>query len=110
MASPSTTSKPKPAWEYVRRPWQKEAAKGMASRRWSIIVAHRRAGKTVEVLSRLVASALQDPREDAQYAYLAPKLKQARGIAWGPLKRMVRAIKDVKIHESDMWVQFAHGA
>ena len=50
--------------------------------RWAILVAHRRAGKTVAAVNDLIEKATYNTREAPRYAYLAPFLKQAKAIAW----------------------------
>lgn len=72
--------------------------------RWFMMVAHRRAGKTVAAINDLITKALYNPREAPRYAYVAPLLKQAKQIAWEYLKRYA-APYDPKINESELWVE-----
>lgn len=56
--------------------------------RWSVMICHRRSGKTVAVLNDLIIRALHG-RSDGlrqQYAYMAPFQNQARSVAWEYLK------------------------
>jgi len=55
--------------------------------RWAVIVAHRRAGKTVACLNELIGRALHTPKPNARYAYLAPYREQAKRIAYDYLLR-----------------------
>ncbi len=89
---------------YARRAWQKEAAKQMAKHRFSVIVAHRRAGKTVEVLVQLMERALTCTMPDPRFAYLAPYHIQAKSIAWTYLKKFSSQIPGTKINESELSV------
>jgi hypothetical protein len=41
-------------------------------RRWAVIVAHRRAGKTVAAVNKLIKAAIANPLADGRYAYIAP--------------------------------------
>jgi len=41
-------------------------------KRWSVIVAHRRAGKTVACVTDLITRALATSKRNARYAYIAP--------------------------------------
>ena len=50
--------------------------------RWSILVAHRRAGKTVAAINDIIEKASRNPRPNPRYAYIAPFLRQAKDIAW----------------------------
>src|SRR5262245_58553364 len=58
--------------------------------RWAIIVAHRRAGKTVATINDLLKRAVTDRKEDGRYAYIAPFFAQAKDVAWHYLKRYAR--------------------
>lgn len=55
------------------------------TKRNSLTVAHRRAGKTVARLNKIIRAALTGPA-DGRYGYLAPTYVQAKDIAWGYLK------------------------
>ena len=72
--------------------------------RWSCIVAHRRAGKTVAVIQDLLLRSLTYKRKGppTRYAYVAPTRDQAKDIAWGYLKSYVSKIPGVEINESDL--------
>ena len=72
--------------------------------RWFMMVAHRRAGKTVSAVNDLITKALYNPREAPRYAYVAPLLKQAKQIAWEYLKKF-SAPYDPKINESELYVE-----
>lgn len=72
--------------------------------RWYLMVAHRRAGKTVSAVNDLIEKALYNPREAPRYGYIAPFLKQAKQIAWDYLKRF-SAPYEPKINESELYVE-----
>lgn len=55
------------------------------TKRNALTVAHRRAGKTVARLNKIVRAAITGPA-DGRYGYLAPTYVQAKDIAWGYLK------------------------
>lgn len=90
------------------RRWQAEAYQRL--RRRSVLVVHRRGGKTVLAITRLVDAALRCDLERGRYGYIAPLLKQAKGIAWDYLKAYARQIPGTKIQEGELWVQFSNGA
>lgn len=54
--------------------------------RWSVVVTHRRAGKTVALANDLVVGALECPLYRPQLAYVGPTFTQAKRIAWQYLK------------------------
>jgi len=55
------------------------------TKRNAVTVAHRRAGKTVARLNKILKAAITGPA-DGRYGYLAPTYVQAKDIAWGYLK------------------------
>lgn len=72
--------------------------------RWFMMVAHRRAGKTVSAINDLIEKATYNTREAPRYGYIAPFLKQAKQIAWEYLKKYA-APYDPKINESELYVE-----
>lgn len=74
------------------------------SQRWTILVLHRRAGKTVAAVNDLIERALYNTREAPRYAYIAPQLKQAKAIAWEYLKRFSAPFRP-RISESELFVE-----
>jgi phage terminase large subunit len=72
--------------------------------RWAVLVAHRRAGKTVAAVNDLIEKASYNTRENPRYAYIAPLLKQAKDIAWSYLKDFAAPFAP-KINESELYVQ-----
>lgn len=93
---------------YVARAWQRTVH--AAFRRFNVVVAHRRSGKTRLALMQLLDGALQTKREAALFAYIAPFRTQARAIAWAELKRIVAHLGPlvVEISESDLAITFKH--
>lgn len=70
----------------------RQAFVGMHNRtqRWSVVIAHRRSGKTYSLLNDILVRALhkrQDGLRD-QYAYMCPFQNQARAVAWEYLKAL----------------------
>lgn len=72
--------------------------------RWAILVAHRRAGKTVAAVNDLIEKATYNTREAPRYGYIAPFLKQAKAIAWEYLKRFAEPYRP-KISEAELYVE-----
>jgi len=77
--------------------------------RWSLIVAHRRCGKTVLCINDLIYKALMDDKEDGRYAYIAPYYSQAKNIAWDYLVRFSQPVLK-KANQSELWVELINGA
>jgi len=43
--------------------------------RWAIIVAHRRAGKTVATINDLLRGAMREKKPNGRYAYIYPRTR-----------------------------------
>jgi hypothetical protein len=80
------------------------------SKRFSVTVAHRRAGKTVARLNRIIKEAVQCERLNPRYGYIAPFYVQAKEIAWQYLKHYTAPLAPlgVKYHEADLCITFGH--
>ena len=83
------------------------------TQRWAVLVAHRRAGKTVACINDIVARALSLKLKPGwgpgRYAYVAPYLAQAKEVAWEYLKRFAGPAMGDK-NESELWVELVNGA
>lgn len=76
--------------------------------RWAVVVAHRRAGKTVACINELVKAALS--KRDGRFAYVAPFFRQAKAVAWDYLKQFSKPIPGLKVNEAELRVDFPNGA
>jgi hypothetical protein len=54
----------------------------MDSKRFGVVVAHRRMGKTVSAINHLIKEAILNHKEAPRYAYIAPTYGQAKRVAW----------------------------
>lgn len=79
-------------------------------RRFICLVAHRRAGKTVAAINRLVKEATSLTRPYGKYGYVAPYLSQAKEIAWAYLKRYAQPFLALPPNESELRVVLRNGA
>jgi hypothetical protein len=95
---------------FTPRKWQSESFKEQAGKRFGVEVVHRRGGKTVKAIVLLVSRSLQCRRERGRYGYIAPQLKQAKGIAWDYLKQYALKVPGCEVNESELWVRFPNGA
>ena len=80
-------------------------------KRWAVVVAHRRAGKTVAMCADLVIGALETSLERPQFAYLAPFRAQAKMVAWSYLKELTKDFWAKPPNESELklTIQNGHG-
>jgi phage terminase large subunit len=79
-------------------------------RRWAIIVAHRRAGKTVAAVNKLIREAIACPYPDGRYGLVAPFRSQAKDIAWIYLQRFAEPLLAEPPNESELRVKLQNGA
>ena len=78
-------------------------------KRWAVVVAHRRAGKTVAMCADLVIGALETALPKPQFAYLAPQRDQAKRVAWGYLKDLTRPLWSKPPNESELKISLNNG-
>lgn len=77
-----------------------------AKQRFSITIAHRRAGKTVARINKLIKAAVTCQRPNPRFAYLAPFYVQAKDIAWLYLKHYAGPLLQIggQANESELSV------
>lgn len=77
---------------YKPRIPQKEIHNLVKTNRFTVVVAHRRMGKTVCAINQLIHSALNCEKDNPRYAYVAPTYNQAKRIAWDYLLEYTRPL------------------
>ena len=87
---------------YAPRPLQTEIHREL--KRFSVLVCHRRFGKTVLCINELIDRALNNDKSRPRYAYVAPLYRQAKQVAWDYLKHYARPLPGVKMNESELRV------
>jgi len=83
----------------------------MSMKRFTVLVLHRRAGKTELAIMELLDHAMKFESEMGLFFYLAPFLKQAKAIAWSRIKSKLQPMIGtgaVTINESELSVTFGH--
>lgn len=77
-----------------------------SNKRWSVTVAHRRAGKTVARINKLIMAAMLCELQNPRFGYLAPYYVQAKDIAWLYLKHYCEPLIALggKVNESELSV------
>lgn len=80
--------------------------------RWFVLVCHRRAGKTVAVIQKLIKEATMHKRggPPLRYAYIAPTRDQAKDIAWAYLKDYTSKIPGVTVNEAELRITLPNKA
>lgn len=86
--------------------WRTTIHPALEAHRFSVIVAHRRFGKTVGTVNHMIKMAVLNKKRSPQYAYVAPYRNQAKTIAWEYLKYYTHVIPGVTVNESELYVEF----
>jgi phage terminase large subunit len=90
-----------------RRIWQ---GFHKSTARWRVVVAHRRAGKTVAGINELIRDAFRCAHPRPRLAYVAPYLGQAKSVCWDFLKHYAAAIPGTTFNETELRCDFVNGA
>jgi phage terminase large subunit-like protein len=77
--------------------------------RFAVLVAHRRAGKTVACVNELIKGALTCQAKNPRFAYIAPLFKQAKDVAWEYLKEYTAVIPGREVNETELRVDLPNG-
>jgi hypothetical protein len=78
--------------DYSPRDQQLEIHDAIEQHRFTVVVAHRRMGKTVSAINHLIKSAIECDKPDPRFAYIAPTYGQAKRVAWDYLQKYTRSL------------------
>ncbi|MDR2056580.1 MAG: terminase family protein [Desulfovibrio sp.] len=95
---------------YHPKPVQRRIHVELSRRRFCVLVAHRRMGKTVLSVNHLLRYALLSQRGDSRYGYVAPYRNQAESIAWAYLKKYSDVVPGRQVNEQKLSIAFPNGA
>ena len=90
---------------YRPRAPQLEIHNAVNSNRFTVVVAHRRMGKTVSAILHLIDAALNNKQKDPRYAYVAPTYAQAKRVAFDYLVEYTRPL-GAKVNIAELRVDF----
>lgn len=74
--------------------------------RYKVIVAHRRAGKTVAAVNEAIISALECELPNPRFGYISPLLSQSKSVAWDYVKHYATPVPGAKFNEAELRVDF----
>lgn len=95
--------------DYVPRAWARAVHQGLDSHRNGVVIAHRRAGKTVAMVAQLVRDLFRCALPNPQGAFIAPTAAQARKVAWPYFYRMLRNLPGVEFREHLLEIGLPNG-
>ena len=80
--------------------------------RYGVIVAHRRAGKTVACINDLIMNAITTKKKKARFSYIAPHYNMAKDIAWDYLKSYSAPFlkQGGSVNEAELRIDFKNGS
>ena len=83
-----------------------------STKRFKLIVAHRRCGKTVALVNTLIMAALGNKRKEPapRYAYIAPSFEQAKDLVWSYVKQYTQGIPGMEFLEGELVAKFKNGS
>lgn len=87
-----------------------EVHKALESHRFTVLVAHRRFGKTVLSVNHLIKQAMLCSKPRGLFAYVGPLRNQAKAVAWNYLKHYSAAIPSRRVNESELSIDLPSNA
>lgn len=94
---------------YHPREQQLEIHRAESDARFIVVVAHRRFGKTVLAINRLIRKALTCERERPRTAYIGPTYRQSKAVVWDYLRHFAGVVPGVQFNESELRADFPNG-
>ena len=95
---------------YKPRALQKILHGQIDKHRFSVVVLHRRAGKTVMCINHMLRAALTNKLLNPRYAFISPYRLQGKATAWDYIKQFAGKIPGTKFNESELRCDLANGA
>ena len=80
--------------EIAYRPREQQLAihEAVDNHRFTVVVAHRRMGKTVSAINHLIKAAIECKKPNPRFAYIAPTYAQSKRVAWDYLLEFTRPL------------------
>ena len=91
---------PRPIWQSFHE----------STDRFRVVVAHRRAGKTVAFVNDLIMRACACRKPEPRFAYVTPFANQAKIIAWDYMRAFAGPIENRRFHEAELRLDLSNGA
>ena len=95
---------------YTPRPLQARLHQELTKHRWSVVVCHRRWGKTVAAINHLLRDAVLCQKQSPRFHYIAPTYRMAKQVAWDYVHQFAGAIPGVKFNETELRCDLPNGA
>jgi len=94
---------------YNPRPLQREVGRLARSKRFGVLVCHRRWGKTVLGVNLAQQMAITCTKERPRAAYIGPTYTQGKAVSWDYMQHYARPVPDVQFNQSELRVDYPNG-
>lgn len=94
---------------YTPRPLQRDVGRLCRSKRFGVLVCHRRFGKTVLGVNVNQQTATMCDGLRPRVAYIGPTYTQGKATAWDYMQHYARPIPDVAMNQSELRVDYPNG-
>jgi phage terminase large subunit len=94
---------------YQPRPFQREVGRLCRTKRFGVLVCHRRFGKTVLGVNINQQTATMCEKVRPRCAYIGPTYTQGKTIAWDYMQYYARPIPGVGLNQSELRVDYPNG-
>lgn len=94
---------------YQPRPFQRVVGRVIRRTRFTVLVTHRRFGKTVLAVNMNQQTALMCPKERPRCAYIGPTYTQGKAVAWDYMQHYARPIPGIALNQSELRVDYPNG-
>jgi phage terminase large subunit len=91
---------------YKPREQQLAIHEAVDNHRFTVVVAHRRMGKSVAAINHLIKAAIECKKPNPRFAYIAPTYAQSKRVAWDYLLEFTRplgAVANISELRVDFW-------
>ena len=94
---------------YTPRPLQREVGRLCRSKRFGVLVCHRRFGKTVLGVNVNQQTATMCDKPRPRVLYIGPTYTQAKATAWDYMQFYARPIPSVGVNQSELRIDYPNG-
>lgn len=77
---------------YAPRAQQFQIHRALADKRFGVVVAHRRMGKSVSAVNHLIRAAIENTKEAPRYAFIGPTYSQTKRVIWDYLLKFTEPL------------------
>ena len=91
---------------YTPRPLQREVGKLCRTKRFGVLVCHRRFGKTVLGVNVNQQTALMCEKQRPRVAYIGPTYTQGKSVAWDYMQHYGRPIPGTAFNQSELRIDY----